>query len=341
MGAVKHFLSNYGSNLKIALTLWPVASFLLTLPILAYLYHRDGRLRFATFVATYLTVLYGLGLVCFTLYPLPQGMAGPGITYGVEPNFNPFAFLGDIAQDGLRAVFQLVFNVVFFMPLGFIAGRLFRMRFWPTVLLGLAVSATIETAQLTGAFGLYPYAYRCFDVDDLVANTLGATLGWGCSLALSIAVGSGKLEKVPITDHPGFVRRCVALLLDLTLVGLVAFVPWTLVDLVSELVFGQAFTLPGDDPTETVNELVMASFAVAFLVVEVVVPWCCDGSTPGGAFVRMTCESYPRTTGYRVLFYIARTITLVLALGPTTFIAVPVLALFYLFACKTPYDYIP
>lgn len=71
MGAVQHFLSSYEGNLKIAFTLWPVASFLLTLPILAYLYHRDGRLRLTTFGATYLAVLYGLGLVCFTLYPLP------------------------------------------------------------------------------------------------------------------------------------------------------------------------------------------------------------------------------------------------------------------------------
>ena len=51
----------------------------------AYLYHRDGRLRFGTFVGAYLTVLYVCGLGCFTLYPLPQGDAGLGITYGVAP----------------------------------------------------------------------------------------------------------------------------------------------------------------------------------------------------------------------------------------------------------------
>ena len=70
MGAVKHFLGNYSENFAAALVLWPALSFLLTLPILAYLYHRDGRLRFGTFVGAYLTVLYVCGLGCFTLYPL-------------------------------------------------------------------------------------------------------------------------------------------------------------------------------------------------------------------------------------------------------------------------------
>ena len=144
MNAVKHFLGSYSENFAAALVLWPVLSFMFTLPILAYLYHRDGRLRFGTFVGAYLTVLYVCGLGCFTLYPLPQGDAGLGITYGVAPNFNPMNFMNDIAKDGLKAVFQLAFNVVFFMPLGFIAGRLLRLRFLPSVLLGLAASLLIE-----------------------------------------------------------------------------------------------------------------------------------------------------------------------------------------------------
>ena len=177
MNAVKHFLGSYSDNFAAALVLWPVLSFMFTLPILAYLYHRDGRLRFGTFVGAYLTVLYVCGLGCFTLYPLPQGDAGLGITYGVAPNFNPMNFMNDIAKDGLKAVFQLAFNVVFFMPLGFIAGRLLRLRFLPSVLLGLAASLLIEVSQLTGLFGIYPYAYRCCDVDDVITNTLGAALG--------------------------------------------------------------------------------------------------------------------------------------------------------------------
>ena len=226
MNAVKHFLGNYSENFAAALVLWPVLSFMLTLPILAYLYHRDGRLRFGTFVGAYLTVLYVCGLGCFTLYPLPQGDAGPGITYGVAPNFNPMNFMNDIAKDGLKAVFQLAFNVVFFTPLGFIAGRLLRLRFLPSVLLGLAASLLIEVSQLTGLFGIYPYAYRCCDVDDVITNTLGAALGWVCAWLLGRVVPPGQLADAEPTEHPGFVRRCVALWIDLVIVWLVAVVPY-------------------------------------------------------------------------------------------------------------------
>ena len=306
MGAVKHFLGNYSENFAAALVLWPALSFLLTLPILAYLYHRDGRLRFGTFVGAYLTVLYVCGLGCFTLYPLPQGDAGLGIAYGVAPNFNPMNFMNDIAKDGLKAVFQLAFNVVFFMPLGFIAGRLLRLRFLPSVLLGLAASLLIEVSQLTGLFGIYPYAYRCCDVDDVITNTLGAALGWVCAWLLGRVVPPGQLADAEPTEHPGFVRRCVALWIDLVIVWLVAVVPY-------------------------------GAVAVGF---EVVIPWFHDGSTPGGSFVRMTFETHPRTTGYRVAFYAARSATLVLAYLWVPWMVI-ILLVFYLVKREMPYDLIP
>ena len=109
-------------------------------------------------------------------------------------------FMNDIAKDGLKAVFQLAFNVVFFMPLGFIAGRLLRLRFLPSVLLGLAASLLIEVSQLTGLFGIYPYAYRCCDVDDVITNTLGAALGWVCAWLLGRVVPPGRLADAEPTE---------------------------------------------------------------------------------------------------------------------------------------------
>ena len=91
---------------------------MLTLPILAHLYHRDGRLRFWSAARAYLIVLYFLGLGCFTLYPLPAGDAGIGITYGIAPQLDPLAFIADIRKDGITAVLQIVMNIIFFMPLG-------------------------------------------------------------------------------------------------------------------------------------------------------------------------------------------------------------------------------
>lgn len=340
MNAVKHFLGNYSENFAAALVLWPVLSFMFTLPILAYLYHRDGRLRFGTFVGAYLTVLYVCGLGCFTLYPLPQGDAGLGITYGVAPNFNPMNFMNDIAKDGLKAVFQLAFNVVFFMPLGFIAGRLLRLRFLPSVLLGLAASLLIEVSQLTGLFGIYPYAYRCCDVDDVITNTLGGVLGW-IAAALFTAVFPQRLQTTGVTERPGLLRRCVALWLDLTLAGIASLALWAIIGTGCQLATGEAPRLPGMGVEESVQWCSGALWLLVFLLVEVVIPWCHGGSTPGGSFVRMTFETRPRTTGRRVLFYAARVVTLLLTLEVVPWLMIPALALFYLFARRMPYDYLP
>lgn len=340
MGAVKHFLGNYSENFAAALILWPILSFMLTLPILAYLYHRDGRLRFGTFVGAYLTVFYVCGLGCFTLYPLPSGDAGPGITYGIAPQWAPLNFIGDIQKDGLKAVFQLLFNVVFFVPLGFIAGRLLRLRFVPAVLLGMATSMLIEVTQLTGLFGLYPYAYRCCDVDDVLTNTLGAALGWLCAWLLARVVPPGKLADAEPTDRPGFVRRCVALWIDLVIVWLVAVVPYGAVALGMEFAgLGQP-ALPGLTAAQTAALVIDGSAIAALVVVELVIPWFHGGSTPGGSFVRMTFETRPRTTGYRMLFYAARALTLVVVLWLAPWL-IPFVLLFYLIARKMPYDYIP
>lgn len=43
---------------------------------------------------------------------------------------------------------------------------------------GIGLTLLVELTQLTGAWGLYPCAWRKFDVDDLMANALGVALVW-------------------------------------------------------------------------------------------------------------------------------------------------------------------
>lgn len=338
MGTIHTFLANYSGNFQITLMLWPVVSAMLTLPILAYLYHRDGRLRAGSVLTTYLAVLYLLGLGCFTLWPLPSGDEGLGITYGVAANFDPLAFVGDIAKDGWKAVFQLLFNVVLFLPLGFIAGRFLRMRLVPTLLLSLAMSALVEIAQFTGLFGIYPYTYRCCDVDDLATNVLGGVLGWLVASAFERVVPQ-ELETVKITKHPGIVRRCVALWIDLTLAALVNGLFWLIVSLPFYLA-GLELTLPGASAEQTQQWLGDATFVLLFLVAEMVIPWCHGGSTPGGSFVRMTCESHVRPSGSRAAFYVVRIATIVLLLW-IPWLMIPVLGIFYLIKREMPCDQVP
>lgn len=330
MGFVRRFLSSYSENFAVAMALWPLAATVLTLPILAYLYHRDGRLKFVSVVATYLAVLYVLGLGCFTLYPLPSGDSGLGITYGVPWQLNPLAFIGDFAREGLSTIPQIAFNVVFFLPLGFIAGRLLRWRFWTSVAVGFGVSFCIEAAQGTGLFGIYPYAYRTADVDDLIYNTVGAALGWWCAAQLGRVLPPGALaEEDDITHEPGFIRRCVAFWLDSLLIGLIVIVGTTAVTALLD-------ALSGGGRLADAPWIIVVSIA-AFLLVEGLLPWLRNGSTPGGSFVRMTCETRERTGFRRVLFYAARLVVLGMSYLWFPF-AWPLLALYYLVRRRMPYD---
>ena len=171
------FLKNFSEPFAFALALWPFVSMLLTVPVLALLYHRDNRIRLSSAIVAYGTVLYLLGLLCFTLYPMPADAAAYCAAHHLTPQLNPLQFIGDIRTDGLTAVLQIAFNIVFFLPLGFIMGRIWRWPLPVTAVLSFATSLFLETMQLTGLMGVFPCAYRLFDVDDLLWNTTGALIG--------------------------------------------------------------------------------------------------------------------------------------------------------------------
>ena len=60
------------------------------------------------------------------------------------------------------------------VPLGMYLRYYFRRTWWQTLAIGVLVTLSFETTQLTGLWGLYEHPYRLFDVDDLMMNTLGA-----------------------------------------------------------------------------------------------------------------------------------------------------------------------
>lgn len=340
MGALGSFLSSFSESFKAAVIIWPFLSFVLTMPILAFLYHRDGRLRFSQALAAYCSVLYLAGLACFTLWPLPSGDAGPGITYGIPPQVNPLNFIFDIMKDGWKALFQTLFNVVLFIPLGFIAQRFLQMKLPATLILALITTCLIETAQLTGLFGIYPYAYRTFEVDDIIFNTLGGVLGWFCAKLFARALPPQQIGTPSITHEPGLIRRLVALWIDLTLIALVTFGPWMFCDLASELLFDQAFMVFGMNVVQTESVLTLACFVIGFGGIEIILPWVKDGSTPGGLIVRMSFETKERLRGKRVLFYLVRSAFLIL-LFTLPQLMIMLTLIFYLVARKMPYDYLP
>nr|MCR5656956.1 VanZ family protein [Butyrivibrio sp.] len=54
----------------------------------------------------------------------------------------------------------------------------FRVSWKKAVGIGFLTSMFYEMTQLSGVWGIYPYAFRCPDVDDLMNNTLGCMIGF-------------------------------------------------------------------------------------------------------------------------------------------------------------------
>lgn len=73
----------------------------------------------------------------------------------------------------LAAFLNISGNVIGFLPFGFILPIMHRnmKNFWLVTLLGFTLSMFVETLQLVFKVG-------CFDVDDLLLNTIGAALGY-------------------------------------------------------------------------------------------------------------------------------------------------------------------
>lgn len=72
-----------------------------------------------------------------------------------------------------------VLNILLFVPLGILLPLLWRQyRAWKTAVgFGLGMSAAIELLQM--------FTYRATDINDVIANTLGAALGYGIFRAAS------------------------------------------------------------------------------------------------------------------------------------------------------------
>jgi len=178
-----------GTNALAALILGSVVAVLLFIPVAAVQYRRDGRLGPGDLAVLVGAAVYGVSLWTYTLLPLPD--VGDYACQRAQTRL--MAFADDIRraaqQSGYaglgtpsellrnRAFLQVVLNVVLFLPFGPFVRLITHRGVVVATGLGLAASLLIEVTQLTGVWGVYPCAYRLFDVDDLLTNTLGAFLG--------------------------------------------------------------------------------------------------------------------------------------------------------------------
>ena len=180
-------LSQFGPSTLVAVAVGVVLAVMAFLPVAVYRYRRHGRLRFLDVVTLALVACYAAALWSYTLIPVPESK---NFTC-VGAQLHPFQFVADIAADGRdflhnRALLQVLFNVVLFIPLGHFLRVLFRRGWVIATAVGAASSLLIEFTQKTGIWGIYPCAYRVFDLDDLILNTSGALLGSLMAIPVSL-----------------------------------------------------------------------------------------------------------------------------------------------------------
>lgn len=118
--------------------------------------------------------MYCGGMAAATLFPEPGWLLDVLRGAGHGPLFD----WGDLDRrvsllpfSGLDTGFNLVGNIVMFLPFGFLAALLWRGWTWKRALaLGLAITAGIECWQILVG--------RYFDVDDIILNVLGVLSGY-------------------------------------------------------------------------------------------------------------------------------------------------------------------
>ena len=124
-------------------------------------------------------VMAAIILIAYTVFLLDLALLQFPIA-DPRPNWVPFhAIATDLRHGGWGFVVNFMGNIIAFLPMGIlppiIIGRS-KTRWWQAVLLGLAISLTIETGQ-------YVSGRRVPDIDDLILNTFGGLLGYAAFMA--------------------------------------------------------------------------------------------------------------------------------------------------------------
>ncbi|MEC0234958.1 VanZ family protein [Paenibacillus kribbensis] len=185
-------IQSYLFPVSYAFLAFPFAALLFTLPFLIVQYRRHGYIHKARAWLLYLMLLYLMNAFFLVILPLPSSRHNAALAGGAL-QFIPLQFIHDIVRETSvspahpssylhvlkeRAFLQVAFNVLMTVPFGIFLRYYFRARWGWCLILSFTLSLFFEVTQLTGLYGFFDHAYRVFDVDDLMANTLGGMLGF-------------------------------------------------------------------------------------------------------------------------------------------------------------------
>lgn len=198
-------------------------------PLLLYQMRAYGGLNPARALGAAAVSVYGVALVAYTLLPTPGTDTWCAKDLGGTFNTDALHSIDDIRsvvdQTGLLGslttftVLQVVMNIVLFVPWGILARRYFHMPLVLAALSGAFLSVAIELTQYAAGWTIIGCQYRVADIDDLLANSLGALIGAAIAPLLlswmprARALSADRLA--PRRVGPG--RRLAAIVLDMCL----------------------------------------------------------------------------------------------------------------------------
>lgn len=226
---------NYIEVIKYATIFFPFFAFLFTAPFILIEYHKYGGISKLKSFIIYLFIYYIICAYFLVILPLPKISEVAKLTTP-RTQLIPFSFITDFIKHSsfnitnpstyLTAMKEMyfygpIFNIILTIPFGMFLRYFFKFSLKKTIFFSLLLSLFFELTQLTGLYFIYPRSYRLFDVDDLILNTLGGTIGYLISKPILSIIPSVKslntktIEKSKIIT--GF-RRSVVFLLDLFIV---------------------------------------------------------------------------------------------------------------------------
>ena len=227
----------YLESIKTAFLIFPLLAFLITLPYLLIQYHKYGSVPLIRSSIVYTFILYLLTAYFLVILPLPSKEEVLAMPTKV-PQLIPFTFLGDFVEafkdaSGVLSflkspiVYTTLFNIAITIPFGIYLRYYFKKKWYTTIIYTFLLSLYFEITQLTGLYGLYPKAYRLFDVDDLIINTLGGFIGYLITPIVTIFLPDrDEIDKISYKRGKvvSIYRRALAFLIDLFFFATLMFI---------------------------------------------------------------------------------------------------------------------
>ncbi len=285
-----------------AIFVFPVLAFFITLPYIIYNYNKFGSILFIRTLLIYLFILYLLSAYFLIIMPLPSISSVARLTTKVQ--LVPFDLISNIIRTvhfnykdistyvnifRNPFVYQTIYNFLLTVPFGIFLRYYFKYSFIKTLLFTFLLSLFFEITQLTGLYFIYPNAYRLFDVDDLIVNTLGGIFGFLVTPLVTMMLPTKEeldLKSYIKGTKVSSTKRIVTFIIDIVIIIVFIFLE-LLIDHLYNLTYNYALYV-----------------GISIFIFYNLIPFITNGKTIGYKITNIviTNEDIERCKRYQVLF---------------------------------------